>query len=285
MAPKEERQEVWEQAWGKVDYFSDKFAGLISMLGPQLGKVIVDIGSGATPVTKLLDRNKHKVIEIDLASDGNPTTPNTLRLRFDIEDAIDNKKDSTRKAISKAANFLNIDSENCDGSPQKLEQVDTFVLSQILHYVDFKAVIKSIKKYLKPGGQIILNECFNFGIEGLISENGLSNFQDLSDFVRDEGYEISEPRTYDNRLVWKLTKPKNHMQQEPSLNPAENAAAIAAAKQNILAARQNLYTLGGNHQELADINDILVDLEANRITPEDAMAKADAIINGKNSYH
>lgn len=201
------KQALWDSAWGKMDYCSDPFAVVISMLDPQLGEVIVDVGSGANPVTRLLDRKQHKVVEIDIASDERHNLPNTLKVRFDIEDAINERKNTTRTAVEKVAKFLDIDCQNCHSSSKKLEQVDAFVFSQILNYVDFKAVIKTLKKYLKPGGQIILNECFGLALEQLRSESGLSNFQDLAEFLKSEGYEPSKPTIYGNRLLWRLRKP------------------------------------------------------------------------------
>lgn len=272
MASKQEQQDLWDSAWGEVDYFSHQFAGMMSMMDAQLGEVVVDIGSGATPVTQLLDRRRHKIIEIDIASDEKPDLPNTLRLRFDIEDAIDENKNTTRAAIGKVGEFLGIDCENRNNSPQKLEQVDTFVFSQILNYVDFKAVIKALKKYLKPGGQIILNECFGLAIGGLRSEAGISNFEELAEFLRDEGYEPSEPMKNRNRLLWRLRKPRN---QDP----------IAEANRTIMEILENIYKTGGNDFEFGAIREILNKLNSGEITPEDAVTEAGKIRDSKMDYH
>ena len=206
MSEKSKRQEIWDEVWG-MDYCSDQFTQMMSEIDNKLGEVIVDVGAGANPVTRLLDRTRHKVIEVDCSSDENPDLPNTLRVRFDIDDIVENI-DSTRVAIAKVMKFLGIDEKECGFSPNSLERVDAFVFSQILNHIDFKAVIKSLKKYLKPGGELIFNECLGLGLKDTISGAGLTDFDDFAKFIYSEGYIPSRPARMGDRFLWRVQKPK-----------------------------------------------------------------------------
>lgn len=207
MSEKSKKQEIWDEVWGNMDYCSDQFTQMMSEIDNKLGEVVVDVGAGANPVTRLLDRTRHKVIEVDCSSDETSDLPNTLRVRFDIDEIVDNR-DSTRLAIAKVMKFLDIDENECGFSPKSLERVDAFVFSQILNHIDFKAVIKSLKKYLKPGGELIFNECIGLGVKETISGEGLTDFDDFAKFIVSEGYITSRPSRLEDRFLWRVQKPK-----------------------------------------------------------------------------
>lgn len=196
---------LWDSSWGTDMYCSEDFVGyLYDKLIDELPMVLVDVGAAMFPVTRMV-RDSHRIIEVDRASDEADVHGNVLRVRFDIE-ALFKDEVATAIAVTKIATFLGIDASSDDECDS--EQVDAFVFSQILNYVDYRRVISAIKKYLKPGGKMYIYEIAQDGLERAFSADGIKSHYDLLQFVRDEGLNIEESHCPDKgRFLLVVSKP------------------------------------------------------------------------------
>ena len=148
--------------------------------------MIVDDGSGASPVTRLLKAKPgRKWVCVDIAAD-NSRLPDELRIRLDAEKIGQFGTLSFRKALLRVCEFLGIDPQ----AEAKTERADTIVFSDMLNYVDFRKVLHEFAKYLKPGGRIIVFNLPNRGNGLLFSDNGLKDNRQLYAFLEEHHFEI-----------------------------------------------------------------------------------------------
>ncbi|MEM4256908.1 MAG: hypothetical protein QXD98_00965 [Candidatus Diapherotrites archaeon] len=151
-----------------------------------LGRNFVDVGSGAQDIiTKnglaaragfLYDTERKKVLRIDLAFDKEKIKENVFEMPLDIETKI--KTFSLLRKIARAKKFF----EN--------KPVDTFLLSDVLNYVDYEQALTNIAKFLRKNGLIIIFNKPGRGFESLFSEKGVKNNDDLLRTLRKLGFKI-----------------------------------------------------------------------------------------------
>jgi SAM-dependent methyltransferase len=181
----------WQEYWGET-YAPELKRALLEPIFEKLesedkiGNLIVDIGSGASPVTRLLaSKPGRKRIGVDIAAD-NGGTPDELRVRFDAEKVVQAGVFSFHKALLKICAFLEIDPKGVE----KVELVDTVVVSDTLNYVDFRKVLGGVAKYLKPGGRLIVLNLPYRGNRLLFSGQGLKDNRRLYSFLEERHFEI-----------------------------------------------------------------------------------------------
>jgi hypothetical protein len=181
----------WQEYWGDT-YAPELKQKLLQPLFERLdaeekiGKLIIDVGSGASPVTRLL-RSKpgRKRICVDIAAD-NAGSTDELRVRLDAEKIGEFRALSFRKALLRVCGFLNI-------KPQidvETERADTMVISDALNYVDFRKVLDGFAKYLKPNGRIFVLNLPYRGNSQLFSDHGLKDNRQLYAFLEERCFEI-----------------------------------------------------------------------------------------------
>jgi hypothetical protein len=181
----------WQEYWGetyapelKRDLLKPVFGRLESE--DKIGNLIVDIGSGASPVTRLLaSRPGRKRVCVDVAAD-NCGTWEELRVRLDAEKVDEPWSPCFRKALLKVCAFLEIDPR----AVEKIELVDTIVVSDTLNYVDFRKVLGGFAKYLKPRGRVIVLNLPYRGNRLLFSGQGLKDNRRLYSFLEERHFEI-----------------------------------------------------------------------------------------------
>jgi SAM-dependent methyltransferase len=181
----------WQQYWGepyglqlKQRLLSPVFESLESE--NKIGDLIVDVGSGAVPVTQLLEtRPARKRICVDLAAD-NVALSNVLRIRFDAENVGQFRALSFKKAILRVCAFLDINPR----TEVNAECADTIVCSDLLNYVDYEKVLKGFANFLKPDGRIIVVNSPIRGNRSLFSEKGLRDNRQLDAFLEEHHFEI-----------------------------------------------------------------------------------------------
>jgi len=182
---------AWERNWGET-YSADLKR---HMLGPiferleregNVGNVVVDVGSGASPVTKLLPpAPDRKFVFIDIAG-ANMRTENTQGIRWDARKISRPDSLSYRKALLRVSEFLGHDPrDNCQEPP-----ATAIVFSDFLNYVDFREVIAGFARFLKTGGRLIIANRPNRGIKEEFCERGLKNNADLCAFLAERRLEI-----------------------------------------------------------------------------------------------
>ncbi|MBV8814807.1 MAG: class I SAM-dependent methyltransferase [Verrucomicrobia bacterium] len=181
----------WQEYWGET-YAPELKRALLKPVFDKLesedkiGSLIVDIGSGASPVTRLLaSKPERKRICVDIAAD-NGGTPDELRVRFDAEKVGQAGVLSFRKALLKICGFLEIDLK----SVGEVELVDTIVVSDILNYVDFRKVLGGFAEHVKPGGRLIVLNLPYRGNRLLFSGRGLKDNRELYSFLEERHFEI-----------------------------------------------------------------------------------------------
>lgn len=181
----------WEQHWGrdydptsKAEYLAPLFKGL-EMQG-KIGDVVVDIGSGQYSVAKLIP-GKHRILSLDIAG-REVLSPQRAHINANIDRVAQEDSFSYKKALLKAARFLEIDAHE-EKNP---EQADTMIFSEILNYVDYKAVLQAFSKFLKVGGRIIVNNMPGRGFPSLFSEDGVTSNSELITFLEDQGFELEQ---------------------------------------------------------------------------------------------
>lgn len=181
----------WQEYWGE-SYAPQLKRALLKPLFEKLeseekiGKLIVDIGSGALPVTRLLETKPgRKRVCVDIAAD-NCATLDELRVRLDAEKVGQSAVLSFRKALARVCAFLEIDPK----LGEKIERADTMVLSDTLNYVDFRKVLSGFVTYLKPGGRLIILNLPHRGNQLLFSDQGLKDNRLLYSFLEEHCSEI-----------------------------------------------------------------------------------------------
>jgi len=181
----------WQEYWGETYAPELKQRLLKPIFGDlekagKIGNLIVDLGSGAKPVTRLIEPGAQKKrICVDVAAD-NGGSDDELRLRLDAEKTGQVDQLSFRKAMLRVCAFLNIDPRK-DG---EIQRVDTIVISDTLNYVDFRRVLGGCSSYLKPNGRLIILNLPYRGNQSLFSDRGLKDNRQLYVFLDEHHFEI-----------------------------------------------------------------------------------------------
>ena len=183
----------WQEYWGE-SYAPELKRALLMPVFDQLeseekiGNLIVDIGSGALPVSRLFKaKSGRKRVCVDIAAD-NGESSDELRLRLDAEKVEQPGALSFRKALIRVCAFLEIDPETVE----KTEHADTIVVSDTLNYVDFRKVLSGFAKYLRPGGRIIVLNLPHRGNRLLFSDQGLRDNLQLYTFLEERDFAIEQ---------------------------------------------------------------------------------------------
>jgi hypothetical protein len=101
---------LWQQYWGE-SYGPELSSGCWSLFFANLrqkkkiGNLIIDVGSGASPVTRLVKKPERKRICVDIAAD-NVVSLEELRIRLDAEKVDQFRTLSFRKALLRVCAFL-----------------------------------------------------------------------------------------------------------------------------------------------------------------------------------
>jgi hypothetical protein len=182
-------QEYWGESYGPnlkqhlLKPFFDKLEK-----EERIGNLVVDLGSGAWPVTRLLGtRPGRKRICVDIAAD-NVKSLDELRIRLDAENVWQFRTLSFQKAILRICAFLELNPR----TETELERVSTIVISDLLNYVDFRVVLAGFAKYLKPAGRIIILNLPYRGNHSLFSDKGLKDNHQLYAFLKEHHFEIEQ---------------------------------------------------------------------------------------------
>jgi hypothetical protein len=181
----------WQEYWGET-YAPELKRRLLKPTfddlekAGKIGDLIVDLGSGAKPVTRLLEPSpQRKRVCIDIAAN-NREADDEVRLRLDAEKIGQIDQLSFRKAMVRVCAFLRLDPRR-DGERQR---VDTMVISDTLNYVDFRKVLGGLASYLKPDGRIIILNLPYRGNQSLFSDQGLKDNRHLFAFLDKHHFEI-----------------------------------------------------------------------------------------------
>ncbi|HEX6563622.1 MAG TPA: hypothetical protein VF020_05020, partial [Chthoniobacterales bacterium] len=181
----------WQEYWGDT-YAPELKQRLLKPLlddlekEGMLGSLIVDIGSGAHPVSRLLAaRPGRKRVCIDIAAD-NGESVDELRLRLDAEKIGQLNRLSFRKALLRVCVFLKIDLR----TDAEIQRADTVLIADTLNYVDFRKVLSGLTNYLKPSGRIIILNLPYRGNQSLFSDLGLKDTRQLYPFFEEQGFAI-----------------------------------------------------------------------------------------------
>jgi hypothetical protein len=131
----------WQEYWGE-SYGTQLKQRLLKPVFDKLeteekiGNLIIDVGSGASPVTQLLKtKPARKRVCVDIAAD-NGRSVDELRIRLDAEKVGQFGALSLRKALLRVCVFLGINPK----TEEKTGRADTIVVSDTLNYVDFRKV-------------------------------------------------------------------------------------------------------------------------------------------------
>jgi hypothetical protein len=182
----------WEEHWG-MPYSPELKRRLLAPVferldrAGKLGNIIVDVGSGAVPVSGFLPAHpERKCILVDIAAK-NEIAGKKQYLRLDIAKVVDDRLLSYRKAVARACQFLGKDVRAA--TP---ELADTLLFSDILNYVDFRKVLGGFAQFLQPGGRIIIANLPTRGIREQFSAQGLKRNEDLYPVLEALGLIIEE---------------------------------------------------------------------------------------------
>jgi hypothetical protein len=181
----------WQEYWGETYAPELKHRLLKPVFDDlenqgKLGNLIVDVGSGARPVTRCLAAKPgRKWVCVDIAAD-NVQSVHELRLRLDAEKIGQLHRLSFRKGLLRACSFLKIDLR----TGEDIQRVDTMVISDTLNYVDFRKVLSGLASYLKPNGRIVILNLPYRGNQFLFSDLGLKDNRQLYPVLKEQGFEI-----------------------------------------------------------------------------------------------
>jgi hypothetical protein len=150
----------------------------------KVGDLIVDIGSGAQPVTQFLQKRPgRKRICVDVAAD-NRRAGDAQTVRLDVEKVAESGSLSLRKALVRACRHLDVTPESAPAG------ADLMVCADVLNYVDFRKVLGGFAKYLKPGGRIVVVNLPMRGNQSLFSEQGLKDNRLVCQYLEEQRFEI-----------------------------------------------------------------------------------------------
>jgi len=181
----------WERNWGESyspELKKRLFGPILAQLDREgkIGDLVVDIGSGARPVSGFLTATPgRKFIFIDRAGN-NRRVSESQYLRCNAESVTRPESLSYQKTLVRVCRFLGRD----PAMPAAPELATTLLFSDILNYVDFRTVIGGFSKFLKPDGRIIIANLPTRGIEEEFSANGLKRNEDLYCFLEEQNLEI-----------------------------------------------------------------------------------------------
>ena len=189
--PERGQESPWQEYWGET-YAPELKQCLLKPVFDELdgqgkiGNLVIDIGSGARPVSRLFEAKPgRKRICVDIAAD-NGESEDELRLRLDAEKVGQFERLSFRKALLYACAFLGIDPRKDD----QLDRADALVISDTLNYVDFRSVLRGFSTFLKPNGQLVILNLPYRGNHTLFSERGLKDNRQLYAFLEEQDFEI-----------------------------------------------------------------------------------------------
>jgi SAM-dependent methyltransferase len=181
----------WQQYWGEAYGLKLKqwlLMPVFEMLEAKnhVGDLIVDVGSGARPVTQFLQpRAGRKRIFVDVAAD-NRRSGDEQKIRLDVEKVGEPGALSFRKALLRVCRFLEI----APGTGADSNGADMIVFADLLNYVDFRKVLGGFANYLKPGGRLVVVNLPMRGNQSLFSEKGLKDNGELYQFLEERRFEI-----------------------------------------------------------------------------------------------
>jgi SAM-dependent methyltransferase len=183
--------EPWQELWGEAYSPELKRRILVPVLDRleaenAIGNLVVDIGSGAAPVSQFLAGiPRRKFIHIDIAA-RNERSSHHQYLRLDADKIAHPDAMSHRKALGRICDFLGLDARR----ETRDERVSTMLFSDILNYVDYRKVIRGCVRFLRPGGRIIVVNLPTRGIREQFSERGLKANDALYPFLKELSFEI-----------------------------------------------------------------------------------------------
>ena len=181
----------WQEYWGE-SYAPELKQRLLKHVFDKLeteekiGNLIIDVGSGASPVTRLLETKPGRTrVCVDIAAD-NGGSLDELRIRLEAEKVGQFGTLSFRKAILRVCAFLEINPK----TEAETERADTIVISDTLNYVNFRKVLSGFGKYLKTDGRLIVLNLPYRGNRSLFSDEGLKDNRQLYAFLEEHHFEI-----------------------------------------------------------------------------------------------
>ena len=187
----ESSKSPWEPHWGRA-YDPETKRNLLEPIFEELesagkiGNVVVDVGSGAHPITKLLSsKPARKIIAVDIVGE-NGEMFDRRQIKFDAEKIDAHGTLSYKKALLRVSRFLGVNPR----AETNKEHADTIIFSEILNYVDYQRVLGGFSKYLKPGGRLIVINRPGRGIWQFFHERGVKNNKDLFNFLEDHNFDV-----------------------------------------------------------------------------------------------
>jgi len=181
----------WEENWGEA-YSPELKKHLIDSVFKrldhegQLGNLIVDVGSGASPVSQLLPSTpERKFIFVDVAG-GNCVSLDTQRIRLDAGNIMRPELLSYKKALIRVCRFLGADPRG----PIREERATALVFSDILNYVDYRNVVTGFASFLQSGGRIIIINHPTRGIRERFAADGLKRNEDIYQLLEERNVVI-----------------------------------------------------------------------------------------------
>jgi 23S rRNA U2552 (ribose-2'-O)-methylase RlmE/FtsJ len=177
----------WDHCWGDTYALDYKVQDVVGILDQYdylygLGDVILDVGSSSVVYLKYLQK-PHRIVAVDIAGAAR-SNQNILGLQFDITKIVDETSQETREAVAKVAAFLGVDCLK----PDSRQQVDCVVLSDVLNYLDYPAVLQNLHKYVKLGGKLVIANRPGRGYDHLFSPQHPSSNTELLQTLQGMGF-------------------------------------------------------------------------------------------------
>ncbi len=149
--------EEWQQQWGHEYDPKWKQGDLVPVLESlvvegKLGTVVVDVGSGAFPISKMIDgklRKGLKIIELDIAAPAYETE-DSIRAKIDVENLAKKDFESRRVLVALRQWLKN------KGFTTEEAVVDSAIFSDVLNYINYENVLPELLPLLKEGGRVII---------------------------------------------------------------------------------------------------------------------------------
>lgn len=169
----------------------------------KMGQTILDIGSGAHPVSEIFDsKQDKKVLNVDFfAPKTSKVSENRMIVQQDIDELSETNPDfHFKRNIVLIRKFLGINNKENEIFDHGVEEIDTLIMTDILNYLDYKKIFPLISRYLKQGGRVVIGNKPGRGRRNFFPENrqggkeangeGVQTNSELLKLLDDEGFEI-----------------------------------------------------------------------------------------------
>jgi len=183
--------DVWNENWGSKYNINRKkqFKKILIELSKKniLGKNVVDVGCGNSPLISCLPNNKYKKIYLDISKgiENKINDSNNLFVKIDLNNIFTDNQNDFKKYLKKIYQFLGEEEiTNYSNFKKKINYADTIIFSDVINYINYRDIFKKFYSFLKKDGRKIIFNKINMGFYHLFSQQRPKSNWELLKFLQ-----------------------------------------------------------------------------------------------------